>query len=81
MNSVNLQSFAQFPSALSNWWYFSLSKFVFTQAREKGDFGHNISNFYGNFNNIILVIGYNSNEMVGTFCMPYDMVSGSKWLL
>ena len=41
----------------------------------KIDFSYEIRKFYGNFNNIMSVIGYNRNEMaalhlVKTYCVP-----------
>ena len=52
----------------------------------KIDFSYGIRKFYGNFNNIMSVIGYNRNEMatlhlVKTYCVPTVMYGCETWYL
>jgi len=56
----------------------------FCERSCKIDVSYGISKFYGNFNNIMLVVGYNKNEMamlhlVKTYCLPALMYRCETW--
>jgi len=50
------------------------------------DFSHSTRKFYGNFNNILSVVGYNRSELVAvhsvkTYCVPSLLYGCEAWYM